>query len=137
VTDKERERYVPVPDGDSLEFWKGTEHGMLVVHACRGCGHRQLDSPRRCQACQSGDLYLETVSGDGVIYSFTIVRRAPAKSLEDRVPYVLALITLSSGVRMVSNVVNCDPDSVAIGMPVKVVFERISEEINLPVFVPA
>jgi hypothetical protein len=56
--------------------------------------------------------------------------------MAESVPYVFALITLDHGVRILSNIINCDPESVKIGMPVKVVFERISEEIVLPLFSP-
>jgi uncharacterized OB-fold protein len=73
-------------------------------------------------------------SGRGVVYSFTVVHRAPTPFFRDKVPYVVALIDLQEGVRMMSNIVGCDPAEVKIGDHVEVIFEDINEEITLPKF---
>ena len=69
--------------------------------------------------------------------SFTIVRRAVSEAYEPDVPYVIALITLAEGPTMMSNVVGCDPETVEMNMPVRVKFDRWTEEISMPLFEPA
>jgi uncharacterized OB-fold protein len=72
-------------------------------------------------------------SGKGTIYSFTVVHRAPAQ-FADSVPYVVALVDLAEGVRMMTNVVGCDPTAVRIGAEVEVEFDDVTPEIALPKF---
>jgi uncharacterized OB-fold protein len=80
-------------------------------------------------------LTWEATGGIGVVYTFTINRRAWNPDV--RVPYVIAIVELpeQAGLRMTSNVINCEVDDVHIGMPVRVVFER-SGEIFVPLFEP-
>jgi uncharacterized OB-fold protein len=75
-------------------------------------------------------------SGRGEVISFTIVRRPVSKAYADEVPYVVALIKLEEGPSMMSNIIECDVDSVKIDMPVHVVFEDWSNEISIPKFQP-
>ncbi len=76
-------------------------------------------------------------SGHGHVKSFTIIRRAVSKAYAAEVPYVIALIELDEGPTMMSNVVELDPESVAIGLPVEVMFEEWSDEITIPKFRPS
>jgi uncharacterized OB-fold protein len=76
--------------------------------------------------------WIET-SGKGTIYSFTVVHRAPAQFV-DAAPYVVALVDLADGVRMMTNVVGCAPSAVRIGAAVEVEFEDVTPEISLPKF---
>ena len=75
-------------------------------------------------------------SGRGTVASFTIVRRPVSEAYADEVPYVVALIQLEEGPTLMSNVIGCDPESVAIGMPVEVTFEDWSDAITVPKFRP-
>jgi hypothetical protein len=72
----------------------------------------------------------------GRIYTFTIIDRAGIPAFAEEVPYVLALVQLEEGVRMMSNIVQCRPEEAAIGMKVQVVFDDVTEEITLPKFKP-
>ena len=76
-------------------------------------------------------------SGHGRVKSFTIIRRAVSKAYAAEVPYVIALIELDEGPTMMSNVVEIEPESVAIGLPVEVMFEDWSDEITIPKFRPS
>jgi len=84
----------------------------------------------------SENLEWVKASGRGEVLTFTIVRRAVAAAYDADVPYVVALIRLDEGPTMMSNVVQCDPETLAIGSPVRVVFEDWSEEISIPQFRP-
>jgi hypothetical protein len=74
--------------------------------------------------------------GKGVVYTYTIVHRAPSRPFEPDVPYTVALVDLAEGCRMISNIVGASPEAVRVGMPVEVVFEEITPEISLPKFRP-
>jgi uncharacterized OB-fold protein len=76
------------------------------------------------------------MSGEGVVYSFTIVHRPLARWFAEAVPLVCAVIELDEGVRMISNVEGIDPVDVSIGMRVSVTFEDVNDEITLPKFRP-
>lgn len=75
-------------------------------------------------------------AGQGKVLTFTVCRLPVAEAYAPEVPYVVALIRLDEGPTMMSNIVDCDPESVAVGMPVEVVFEQWSEEITIPQFRP-
>jgi len=76
-------------------------------------------------------------SGRGVVYSFTVVHRAPDPSFKDDVPYVIAIVELDEGVRLMSNMVSCSPEAVHIDMPVEALFETVSEGVGVAKFRPA
>jgi uncharacterized OB-fold protein len=74
------------------------------------------------------------VSGLGTIYTFTVNYRAPAPFFKTRLPYVVAIVGLDEGPRLMANILGAAPQDVAIGKRVKVVFEKGSDEITLPQF---
>jgi hypothetical protein len=84
----------------------------------------------------SENLFWIESTGKGTVYSFTIVRRPRHPAFREKVPYVVAIIALEEGVKMMSNVINIDVEKVKCGLPVEVVFEKINEEITLPKFQP-
>jgi uncharacterized OB-fold protein len=75
-------------------------------------------------------------SGKGSVYTFTVTHQNQAPGFRGEVPYVLAVVELAEGVRMMTNVVGCAPEDVRIGMPVEVVFEDVTPEVALPRFRP-
>lgn len=87
-----------------------------------------------CPACWSDSLEWVEAKGTGTVHSFTIVRRAPAAAFARRVPYVVALIDLDEGPRMLANIVGDDALSVGIGDAVSVVFEERPEGSMVPQF---
>ena len=84
----------------------------------------------------SKDLDWVSSSGRGTIRTFTVIRHPVSKAYADEVPYVIALIQLEEGPTMMSSLLACDPESVAIGTAVEVVFEQWSEAITMPKFQP-
>ena len=87
-----------------------------------------------CTLCLSTDLEWREASGRGRVYAATISYRAPDQAFRAEVPYVIALIDLEEGPRMMSNVTDCDPGDVRIGDEVEVWFEDVSEDIAIPRF---
>ncbi len=129
------QRPAPQPDADTAEFWAATLEGRLSIQRCRSCG-RFVHYPRvACPWCMSRDLGFEDVSGRGTVYSYTTVHRAPA-AFADLVPYVVALVDLDEGVRLLTRLVGVAPDAVTIGMTVQVTFQPLSDQAALPLFEP-
>ncbi len=131
------ERPLPKPDQDSKVYWEGARRHELLLQQCGSCKRFRFYPRSVCPHCFSDQFEWRKASGRGSVYSFTVIHRAPFPAFRDKVPYVLALIELNEGVRMMTNIIDCDPDLITIGMPVEVTFEKVSEEITLPQFKPA
>jgi len=126
-------RPLPVPDGDTKPYWDAAKEHRLTIQRCQNC-HEAIFYPRSlCPHCMSDRIEWIAASGKGTIYSYTVVHQSPA-AFADIVPYVVALINLDEGVRLMSRVVDSAPADVKIGAPVEVVFEDVTPEISLPQF---
>ena len=123
---------VPRPTPTEQPFYDACAAGKLVLQRCQSCGHVLFYPRTHCDACQSDQLAWEDASGAGTIASYTVVRRAVSADFE--APYVIALIDLAEGPRMMCQIVDTDTDSLAVGLSVKVDFAAWSEDITLPVF---
>src|SRR4051812_47946031 len=118
------EKPVPEPDDCSRFYWQAAAEGVLSVQRCSTCARYLFPPSIACPRCLTDTLAPTPVSGQGRIYAFTIARQAFDPSFE--VPYVLALVELDEDreVRILANVVECDPDAVTGGAAVEVVFEH-------------
>jgi uncharacterized OB-fold protein len=128
-------RPLPLPDQDTAAFWEGARNGKLLVQRCVECRRVQFYPRFFCTACVGAVEWIEA-SGRGEVYSFSIVRKNGTPPFDTLVPYVLALIELDEGVRMMGNVVDVPVDDVGIGMAVEVRFVRETDEIFLPMWRP-
>jgi uncharacterized OB-fold protein len=126
-------RPAPRPDPESAQYWAATLDGRLVVQRCTSCGHHQLYPRAHCLQCRSPVEWVDA-SGRGTVYSYTIIRQNFSRAFRDLLPYVVALVDLDEGPRLMTNIVNCDPADVRIGAPVQVHFEPVSDEAALPLF---
>ncbi len=120
---------------ETQAFRDACRDGRLTFQRCRDCKQAQFYPRAICSHCQSAQLDIATSAGRGQVYSFTVVHRAPSAEFRSRVPYVLALIDLDEGFRVMANIINGDPQSVTISMPVKLTFT--ADEQRLPQFEPA
>jgi uncharacterized protein len=127
-------RPIPKPDLDSAPYWEAASRHELKLQQCNSCARFRFYPRSICPYCFSTEFEWRQLSGRGIIYSFTVIHRAAFPAFETKVPYVLALVELNEGVRMMSNILDCDPNAVEIGMPVEVTFEDLSEEVSLPQF---
>jgi uncharacterized OB-fold protein len=128
------ERPLPRPTELSRPHWDGCRAGVLRVQRCRGCAAYVFIPQPLCTACQASDLEWVASRGEGAIYSFSVVHRAPHPAF--RAPYVVAIIALDEGFEMLANV-ECEPHELAIGARVRVAFRALSSETSLPYFVLA
>jgi hypothetical protein len=129
-------KHFPRPTPETEVYWEGCRKHELLLQRCTQCSEFQFYPRIICTNCASEDLEWVKGSGRGRVLTFAIVRRAVSEAYAADVPYVVALIQLDEGPTMMSNVVQCDPETVKIGSPVQVIFEDWSEEISVPQFRP-
>ena len=129
-------RPLPVPTQATQPFWDAAAQGKLIFQRCGAC--QQLQSPPRlfCRHCMAEDLQWDTSAGLGSVYTFTVNHRAANPHMADKVPYVVAVVQLDEGFRMMANIVNVQPQTVRIGDRVQVCFLALSDTISLPQFEP-
>lgn len=123
---------LPQPTALSQPFWDACRDGRLVVQHCADCGEYQFIPQPCCTNCQSKSLEWAASSGRGTVYSYSVVHRAPRPQFET--PYAVIIVAMEEGWHMLSNLLDCPPENIAIDMPVVVSFRRMSEEITLPLF---
>ena len=128
-------RPVPVPDADSAPFWEACRERRLTVQQCSSCGKRRFPPVGLCHRCHGWDFDWVEVS-EGSVYSWVVVRHSPIESLRQALPYVVAVIDLGDGVRMPTQLVDVEPEEVAAGMRVGVVWQDIEGGATLPLFAP-
>ncbi len=127
---------MPAASAETLGWWEAAAEHRLVAQRCTSCGTLRHPPGPRCPRCRSADHEWRDLPGSGVVYSYTVVRQAFIAPLADRLPYVVIAVELDDapGVRFVSNLVDCDPGKVEIGMPVDVVWEDMGPGLALPRF---
>lgn len=129
-------RPAPVPDPDSEPYWAAAHEGRLVVQRCESCGAHQLYPRDKCIACR-GTVEWVQAAGTGTVYSFTVIRQNYSRAFRHMIPYVVALVDLDEGPRLMTNIVGCDPESVGIGTRVQAIFEQVSDQAGIALFTPA
>jgi len=128
-------RPLPIPNQDTKEFWDGCKNHELRIQKCLNCSRYRFEPSFICPWCMSLNTEWVKVSGKGSVYSFVVYRQPSEPAFADMVPYVVALIELEGiGVRMISNIIDCQPEEVKIGMKVEVVFDDVTEKVTLPKF---
>ena len=139
MADKKKKSKRPVPrvDEESKPFWEACARHELYVQKCRTCNTVFYYPRAFCPEDLSQDFDWLKCSGKGTVYTFTITRQNQSSGFRNKVPYVMAYVELEEGVRMLTNIVDCDPETVTIGMPVEVTFVRANDQIAVPFFKPA
>lgn len=129
----------------SREFYDAAKRHELRIQQCLGCGRFRFPPQPMCPECHSLESHWTQVSGRGTIHTFTVIRGYEPRSVPmfswppDQYPIVVVLVSLpdAGNVSIVSNIVDCDPDDLQVGMEVEVVFDAVTEDITLPKFRPA
>lgn len=128
----------PLPDGDTRPYWEGVARGELRIQRCETCGRHVFYPRALCPHCYAEQLVWVTASGDGVIYSYTVVHRAFGP-FAAQTPYVVALVELTEGVRMLTRIVGSEAEAIRIGAAVRVTFEEVApggEDGETPLILP-
>ena len=123
----------PTPDigPESVEYWAAANERRLLLRQCQSCGTISHYPRPICPRCMSDDTKWIEASGEGTIYSFTVMRRGPGAGT------VPAFVTLEEGPTMPAAIVDADPETVAIGQSVTLRFVASAEGQLLPMFTPA
>lgn len=125
-----REFPAPIPNVETQPFWDAARDGRLLIRYCSACDKAHWYPREICPFCHAGPTLWKQASGKGTLYTYSVMRRAA-------VPFATAYVTLEEGPTMLTNLVECDLDSLFIGMPVEVTFARTqSEQLFVPVFRP-
>jgi uncharacterized OB-fold protein len=121
-------------------YWDAAREGRLVVQECLECHqlrHPPLPACPDCDSSRDGStLGWREMSGTGTVYSYTVVRHPTHFAFADTVPYVIALVELTEGPRLVTGITGCQPEEVRVGMPVRAVFREVAEGVTLSYFEP-
>lgn len=126
----------PVVNSETRGFWDATAEGRFVLSRCRECDLFIWYPRRICPACHSGATEWVDSAGRGIIYSFAITHKGMGEYARCG-PYVLAYVTLDEGPRMMTNIVECEPAQLEIGLPVELVLHDTGAGNALPRFRPA
>lgn len=132
-------RLAPSISPDTEFFWSGLKEHELRIQRCTDCKTFRVPPRPMCGGCQSLNWDYVVSSGHGTVYSFVMPKYPPLPFLE--YPYVVALIELDEGVRIVSNLCDIEPEAIEVGMPVEVFYETFEalpsgEELVLHQFRP-
>lgn len=130
---------LPRPTPETKPFWDGARQGRLMLPWCEDCSQAHYYPRPFCPHCFSPRIEWRQASGHGRIYSYVINHKA-ARGYEDKVPYVIAVVTLNEGPRLLTTLVmdtEPTPENVQIEMPVEALFDPVTPEISLVRFKPA
>ena len=121
----------PQPNLETQAFWDAAAEGKLLIKKCTACGELHFYPRANCPFCWSDRTEWQQASGDGTIYTYSVMRRGAP------VPYAIAYVTLAEGPTMMTNIVDCDLDGIKIGQKVKLVFKPTEGGAPVPCFAPA
>ena len=122
----------PQVNRDTEFFWEGAAKGELRIQQCNACGALRHPPGPSCPECHAFDRSYVVATGRGTVYSYVVHRHPPIPGRE--LPVLVALVDLEEGTRLLAEVVDCEPEDLAIGMPVTVDFQRVDDDLTLPVF---
>jgi uncharacterized protein len=126
------------PDRWTQPWWDAAADHRLVAARCTNCGAFRSPPTPYCPHCLNQDIDWVELSGDAVLYTFTIIRHAPSPELSESVPFTVGVVKLpdADDIKLVTNVVNCRPEDVRIGMELRVVWDDVEPGKSVPRFEP-
>lgn len=127
---------LPIPAPESEPFWQGAREHRLLIQKCADCATAWHPPSTLCPSCGARDFAWIEASGKGHIFSFVTYHRLYHKAWEGELPYVVAVIELEEGPRLLSNIIGIDAADVVCDLPVEVVFDDVTHDATLPKFRP-
>jgi uncharacterized OB-fold protein len=132
--DPKSPRPIPEVDRQHAPFFAAAHDGRLAVQRCAACGAHRFPPRELCSSCLSTESTWVDVSGRGEVFSYNVMHQVYHPAFAAEVPYAVVVVKLAEGPKMISNLIDCPPSEIRIGMPVEVVFERLSDTVTLPKF---
>jgi uncharacterized OB-fold protein len=130
-------RDLPSIEAESRPFWDAAREGRFLIARCGSCGKAHHYPRPFCPFCWSEDVSWEDASGQATLYTYSTVYTNDLPPFSERLPYIAAVVDLDEGPRVMTNIVDCDPSELRIGMPLRVAFRELTPEVTAPVFRPA
>ena len=124
----------PAVTEDTAFFWEGVRQGELRIQKCGDCGELRHPPGPVCPSCRSANRTYTLASGLGEVYSYVVHHNPPVPGIAT--PFVVAVVQLPEGTRLVGNIVECPLEKVGIGMPLRVTYRQMDDELVLPMWVP-
>lgn len=124
----------PVVSPDTAFFWAGCSAGELRIQHCPSCDRLRHPPGPMCPACGADKQDYVVASGRGTVYSYVVHHAPPVPG--KALPFVVALVELAEGVRMIAELVDVDPEQVSIGLPVRLALTGIDDSLTLPYWRP-
>jgi uncharacterized OB-fold protein len=128
---------LPTIEEETQAYWDGAKDHRLLIASCRACGRTHHYPRPFCPFCWSDDVEAIETSGRGTLYTYSTVFMNDLPPFNERLPYVAAMVDLAEGPRIATDMVECDPADLSVGMEVEVVFQVLTDEITAPFFRPA
>jgi uncharacterized OB-fold protein len=119
VSDERTVIIEPAADELTRPYWEAARRGTVSLQRCTACGHVWHPPQPTCPECRSGDVEWVASTGFGTVHTFTVVHHAAHRAVVGTTPYVVALVELHEGPRVVCNVVGCPPTDVSVGAAVR------------------
>lgn len=129
MSESQRTLTAPETNVENQAFFDGAASGKFLIKHCEECGQNHFYPRAICPHCFSSRTTWQESLGNGVIYSYSVMRRVPQ-------PYAIAYVTLDDGISVMTSIVDCDLDALSIGQRVKAVFRKTDGEVSVPAFVP-
>jgi len=126
----------PTTDGDSEAWWAAIRDHTLMVNSCRSCGRKSLYVRPFCPHCWSEEVELTPASGRGRLYTWSVVHQNAAP-FDARTPYVVAMVDLEEGPRVMTVVQNCPVEDLQADMDLIITFRDDEDDFTVPVFEPS
>jgi len=124
----------PRPLEFDAAFWEGAKNDRLMVQQCSDCEAFVYPPRVQCPRC-SGELVWQETEGSGTVYTYGVVHRPNRPAYFDgQLPIILAVVELTEGPRVVTDVVDCSPDEISVGDDVEVTFDDVTDDVTLPKF---
>lgn len=128
---------LPTLSDENRPFWEACARGELRLQRCDACGRYRYPIAPVCPRCMAAGFAWQPVSGRGRVFSYVVFHQVYHRAFQDDIPYNVALVQLEEGPFMFSNVVGVPDEDLRCDMPVRVVFDRVTDAITLPRFQPS
>jgi uncharacterized OB-fold protein len=126
--------WVPATTPETEPFWKAANEGVFLLQRCPDCGKTQYHYRALCAHCMSDKIEDFPSSGRGTVWTYSVVYRNGTAGYTEKTPYVVALVELEDGVKVITNVVGGDPEAVTFGTEVELTFAKTSQGQAIPLF---
>jgi hypothetical protein len=136
MNDLPKKKPVPRPTPETARYWQAAREHRLEIQHCNACGKFWFPPSQSCPHCLAADFAWTRVSGAGKVFSFVTYHRVYHPAFAKDVPYVVALVELDEGPRLLTNIIGVPPQDVTCDMPVTVTFDDFEDGVSVPKFMP-